>query len=218
LYLQGRPGANNCTTWPIQGPASTQGASISTCPDRVTRFIDANTNLNKLTGVGGTDHNGAAVNSANRFLLTANILTPPKNPIDNQRFFTWQQYSDFLPYSPDNGGLDFWTKQTTNGCGTGVNDNNACTRNLRALVSKEFFRVAYPTAFNNNSEFVHRCYEAYLRRTVSDTNSGFLFWLGVLNSYGTPASEAGKTALIDAFIGDPASNGEYRLRFGQSQP
>jgi hypothetical protein len=106
----------------------------------------------------------------------------------------------------------------TNNCHTGLNDNNACVRNIRALVSKEFFRAAFPSAFNDNAQFVQRCYERYLRRSVSVNNPGFQFWLGVLNSYGTPASEAGKTALIDAFIGDPASYGEYRLRFGQIQP
>lgn len=102
-----------------------------------------------------------------------------------------------------------------NNCQTGFNDNNACVRNIRALVSKEIFRVAFPSAFNDNALFVRRCYEAYLRRSVPDSDEGFQFWLGRLNSYGTPASEEGKTALIDAFIGDPGSYGEYRQRFGQ---
>ena len=144
-------------------------------------------------------------------MLWTTLIPATVNPVDNQRFFTWQQYSDFLPNEPDEGGLQFWSDQMTNNCGTGYNDNNACVRNIRALVSKEFFRAAYSSAFNNNSQFVHQCYVSYLRRSVPDGDSGFQFWLGVLNSYGTPASETGKNALIDAFI----TSGEYRLRFGQ---
>lgn len=160
------------------------------------------------------DANGLLVGSPNRMLWTAALPTRT-NPVDNQRFFTWQQYSDFLPYDPDEGGLDFWTQQITGplgpNCHAGVNDNNQCTRTQRSLVSKEFFRAAYPAAFNDNAQFIHRCYEAYLRRSVPDSDGGFQFWLSNLNQYGTPASEAGKAAVIDAFI----TSGEYRLRFGQ---
>jgi len=214
LYLQGRTGMSNCSGHPIQGTSSASVSSmVSTCPDRVARFINSNANLNKLTGIAGIDPNtGLTVNSPNRFLWTQSIPTRT-NPIDNQRFFVWTQYNDFLPYDPDPGGLAFWTGQITNNCGTGNNDNNACTRNLRNLVSKEFFRVAYPAAFNDNLQFVQRCYQQYLRR--NGDSGGIQFWLGVLNSYGTPASEEGKTALIDAFIGDPANAAEYRRRFGQ---
>jgi hypothetical protein len=210
LYLEGRTGMSNCSANPIQGPASTSGGAVSTCPDRVVRFMDSNTGLLKLSNIpGGTP---------NRLLWTGTLPTTT-DPVDNQRFFTWQQYGDFLLYDPDEGGLDFWTQQITGplgpNCNVGINGNNQCTRTQRALVSKEFFRAAYPSAFNDNSLFVHKCYEAYLRRSVPDSDPGFQFWLSILNQYGSPASEAGKTALIDAFIGDPGSAGEYRQRFGQ---
>ncbi len=215
MYLQGRTGTTACASYPIQGTASPLGAATSTCPDRVVRFINSNATLNRLSNVNITDSSGnVLVYSPNRFLSTVLIPTTA-NPVDNQRFFTWEQYSDFLPYDPDEGGLDFWTQLITGplgpNCNTGINSNNACTRTQRALVSKEFFRAAYSSAFNNNSQFLHQCYVSYLRRSVADGDSGFQFWLGVLNSYGTPASEAGKNALIDAFI----TSGEYRLRFGQ---
>ncbi len=210
LYLQGRAGMANCSAYPIQNPSSALGGAISTCPDRVARLINSNANLNRLTNVNGTDASGNPVYSPNRFLWTASVPSTT-NPGDNQRFFVWQQYSDFLPYDPDEGGLDFWTSQITSHCGVGFNGNNACSRTYRASVSKEFFRVAFPTAFNNNSEFVHLCYEAYLRRSVPNNDGGFQLWLGQLNSYGTPASEAGKDSIIDAFI----TCGEYRQRFGQ---
>ena len=203
---------SNCSARPIQGPSSPSIAGpISTCPDRVARFIDSNSNLNKLSNVNGVDTGGNPVHSPNRFLWTALIPTTT-NPVDNQRFFTWQQYSDFLPYDPDEGGLDFWSSQMTNQCRTGFNDNNACVRNIRALVSKEFFRVAHPAAFSDNAQFIRWCYEEYLQRQVPNSDGGFQFWLGQLNSFGSPASEAGKDALIDAFI----TCSEYRRRFGQA--
>jgi hypothetical protein len=135
------------------------------------------------------------------------------NPVDNQRFFVWQHYGDFLVNQPepDEGGLDFWTGQITVTCGTGFNDNNSCTGTKRIDVSRAFWVVQYPSAFQNNAQFVHLCYEVYLRRSVPDSDSGFQFWLGVLNSYGVPASTAGHNNLIDAFL----SSGEYHQRFGQ---
>ncbi len=96
-------------------------------------------------------------------------------------------------------------------CNVGINGNNACTRTQRAAVSYEFFRVAYPSAFSDNAEFVHKCYEAYLRRSVPDSDGGFQFWLYQLNQFGNPASYAGHNALIDAFT----YSAEYRQRFGQ---
>jgi len=206
LYLQGRTGMSACSSHPISGPASTSGGAVSTCPDRVSQFIKSNTSLNKLSSIG--------TGSPNRLLWTGTLPTTT-DPIDNQRFFMWEQYADFLPYDPDEGGLDFWTQQITGplgpNCNVGINDNNACTRTQRAAVSYEFFHVAYPSAFSDNSEFVHRCYEAYLRRIVPDSDGGFQFWLNQLNQFGTPASYAGHNALIDAFI----YSGEYRQRFGQ---
>ena len=162
--------------------------------------MDSNTSLSKLSNI--------PAGTPNR-LLWSGTLPTTTNPVDNQRFFIWQQYSDFLPYDPDEGGLDFWTWQITSHCGTGFNDNNACVREFRTLVSKEFFRVAYPSAFNDNTQFVDRCYRQYLRRTPDP--GGLQFWLGILNQYGSPASEEGKNALIDAFI----TPTEYRRRFGQ---
>jgi hypothetical protein len=204
LYLQDRPGMSNCSANPIQGPASTSGGAISTCPDRVVRFMDSNTSLSKLSNIPAGTPN---------LLVWAGTLPTTTNPVDNQRFFTWQQYSDFLSYDPDEGGLDFWTQQITGplgpNCNAGINDNNQCTRTQRAAVSYEFFRVAYPSAFNDNAEFVNRLYLSYLRRAADE--GGFQFWLNQLNQYGTPASYAGHNALIDAFT----YSGEYRQRFGQ---
>src|SRR5262249_31030182 len=166
LYLQGRNGTFTCGALPIQGPATPLGGDISTCNDRVARFIDANANLNKLSSsINGTiyDQNGnpISVPSANRFLLTSPIPTN-RNPIDNQRFFVWQQYSDFVPLNyithlpqpdPDEGGLDWWTKEIIDHghcTGVGVNDNNACTDLWRVLTSRAFFVGTHESWFNSS--------------------------------------------------------------------
>jgi subtilisin family serine protease len=211
LYLQNRNPMTNCSAHPKQGPATTSGTSISTCPDRVSQFIASNASLNKLSGVpSGT---------RNRLLFTGSIPTTT-NPIDNQRFFVWQQYQDFLvnEQNPDSDGLNFWIGNITGTCGTGVNDNNACTHQKRIDVSRAFFAAAFPSLFTNNgtqltnnSEFVHRCYEMYLRRSVSDSDPGFQFWLSELNHDGNPANQNGINHLVDAFL----SAGDYRQRFGQ---
>lgn len=209
LYLQGRPGMTNCAAHPKQGPATTTGPAISTCPDRVSQFIASNASLSLLTGLpSGTP---------NRLLFTASLPTTT-NPIDNQRFFVWSHYPDFLNRAePDEGGLDHWTRNITGPCGTGVNDNNECTREWRIHTSRAFWVHQFPTLFNpqtggttSNPDFVRQCYLTYLRREPDP--EGFAHWVNDLNTlYGNPASYAGVNHLIDAFLVSP----EYRRRFGQ---
>jgi subtilisin family serine protease len=210
LYLQGRTGMSNCLPHPITGGATTSGGAVSTCPDRVAQFIKSNASLNKLSSIGP--------GSPNRLLFTGSLPTTT-NPINNQRFFVWQQYADFLVNEPepDAGGLDFWTGNITGTCGTGFNDNNGCTHQKRIDVSRAFWVAAFPSLFTggdtqltNNAEFVHRCYEMYLRRSVPASDGGFQFWLGVLNNHGNPANQNGINQLIDAFL----SSLEYKQRFG----
>jgi len=88
LYLQGRTGMSACSIYPINGPAAPLGGAISTCPDRVNQFIKSNSSLSKL------DPNTIGTGSPNRLLWTGSLPTTT-NPIDNQRFFVWQQYGDF---------------------------------------------------------------------------------------------------------------------------
>jgi subtilisin family serine protease len=211
LYLQGRTATDWCAYFPIQGTSAQVGGIISTCPDRVQQFIKSNASLNKLTNTG--------FSSPNRLLFTGSLPTTT-NPIDNQRFFVWQHYADFLTSQPepDENGLDFWTGNITGTCGTGFNDNNSCTAAKRIDVSRAFWVAAFPSLINNsgtqltnNSQWLHKVYEVYLRRSVSDSDSGFQFWLNDLNSYGNPANQNGINHLIDAFL----SSTEYRQRFGQ---
>jgi hypothetical protein len=219
MYLQGRPSISFCGGVPIQGPAPAT-ANVSTCPDRVSRYIKANARLSLLSNINGTIFVGGVpvtVPSPNRYIATWTIPAPA-NPIDNQRFFVWQHYADFLTAQPepDEGGLNFWTSQITGNCGTGFNTNNSCTAGKRIDVSRAFWVAGFGSLFNsqgttNNSQFVHRCYELYLRRSVPDTDPGFQFWLNDLsNNYGNPANFDGVNHLIDAFI----NSIEYRQRFG----
>jgi hypothetical protein len=177
MYLQGRPGVTACGGVPIQGPAPASG-NVSTCPDRVTRFIKANTRLNVLSNINGTivvNGVNVTVPSPNGYVSTEGVAAPA-NPIDNQRFFVWQHYADVLTAQPepDEGGLNFWTTQITGNSATGFNVNNACTARKRVDVSRAFWVAAFGSLFNsqgttNNSQFVHLCYQLSLRRSVPDT-------------------------------------------------
>ncbi len=170
-YLEGRTAASGCDCFSLYNskvpdnslPASSY-AKLSTCPDRVAQFIKSNATLAKL------DASTIGAGSANR-LLNTSTLSAPTNPIDNQRFFVWQHYADFLPKAaatpvnncdsgnpengklpsePDESGLDFWTSQITAACGTGTdfNANNACTPGKRVDVSRAFWVAVYPSWFN----------------------------------------------------------------------
>ena len=126
LYLQGRTGMANCAANPKQGPRTTSGTAISTCPDRVSQFIKSNASLDKLTNV--------PADTVNRLLHTGS-LPATTNPIDNTPFFFWQQYVDFLIREPDNGGLAFYVNILP-GCGADVE----CIKATRAALSANFFR------------------------------------------------------------------------------
>lgn len=236
MYLQGRTGTFTCGVLPIQGPASAFGGDISTCSDRVTRFIKANANLNKLNSSINTDQNGNLHSSlsANRFLWTAAIPTR-LNPIDNQRFFIWQQYADFQPRNylppyqpqsePDEAGLDWWTNEIIGHghcSGVGVNDNNACTDLWRVLTSRAFFVGTHESWFTTsyglaatsgdaNDRFIREAYQIYLQRPADQ--AGFNFWYNDLNNWGNPANQDGVLHMISAFVHSGYPDG-YRQRFG----
>ena len=135
IYLQNRTGLSNCT-FPISGPAPPSNANLSTCPDRVTRYIKANANLDRLTStINGTDANGNPVLSPNRFLWSVTVPTAP-NPLASHRFFIWTQYADLLNREPDNGGMQFYVNLINNCAGT----DTECLKAYRGLVSANFLR------------------------------------------------------------------------------
>jgi len=126
LYLQGRTSSTGCSAHPEQAPSTTSGSAISTCPDRVNQYIASNASLDKLLFLPSS--------TPNRLLFTGS-LPATTNPIDNGRFFFWQQYVDFLNRDPDNGGLLFYVN-ILNGCGADAE----CIKATRAALSANFFR------------------------------------------------------------------------------
>jgi subtilisin family serine protease len=134
IYLQNRTGLSNCAPFPITGPAPQQAANLSTCPDRVARYIKANAILDRLTNINGTDANGLPVVSPNRFLWSVTVPTAP-NPIVAHRFFVWGLYADMLNREPDNGGLQFHVNQIETCMG-----NQQCLNTMRGIVAANFVR------------------------------------------------------------------------------
>jgi subtilisin family serine protease len=147
IYLQNRTGLSNCNPFPIDGPAPPVGANLSTCPDRVNRYLKANAQLDRLTNtINGIlrDANGnpildplgntIPVLSPNRFLWSITVPTLP-NPVESHRFFIWNQYVDFLNREPDNGGMLFYVN-IINGCLV----DQECIKNTRGALSANFFR------------------------------------------------------------------------------
>jgi len=136
IYLQNRTGLSNCSPFPITGPAPQQAANLSTCPDRVTRYIKANALLDRLNNatISGTDANGNPIVSPNRFLWSVTVPTAP-NPIESHRFFVWGLYADMLNREPDNGGLQFHVNQIETCLG-----NADCLKTMRGIVAANFVR------------------------------------------------------------------------------
>lgn len=208
LYLQGRPGRTACSSTPLGGRANTFGNAVSTCPDRVSQFIKANASVDKLSNVNGTDRFGVFVTSPNRLLYTGSLPTTA-NPIENQRFFVWQQYTDHLGREPDNGGLIAWANYI-DGCAAG---DGQClvfrrTETARGFIDSLEFRGQHPALQNPgtpqyNQEFVRQCYLVYLRREPDA--SGYNAWLNYLNNTGDEHS------VVHGFI----YADEYWRRFGQ---
>ena len=200
LYLQGRTGMTNCSAHPKQGPSTTTGSEISTCPDRVHQFIVSNASLNRLTGLpSGTP---------NRLLFTGSLPTTT-NPMDNNQFFVWQQYADFLNREPDSTGFNNWTT-VLNACSPSdwpcLNAQRIHT--VRGFIESGEFKANKPELLNPssteefNSAYVTLLYRSLLRREPDA--GGFATWVNHLNSTGDYSH------VVHGFI----NSHEYRRRFG----
>jgi subtilisin family serine protease len=200
MYLQNRPGTVACGANLIQGPAPASG-NLSSCPDRVARFVKANARIDILTNVNGT------LPSPNRFISSASIVGPA-NPLDNHRFFVWSQYVDFLNREPDSIGFNNWTSNLTL-CGSDWNCiNNQRIHTVRGMIESGEFRNGKPALSNPtsadqyNREYVRQLYLCLLRREP-DTG-GFTTYVNELNSTGN------YDHTVHGFI----NSSEYRRRFG----
>ena len=200
LYLQGRTGMTNCSANPKQGPSTTAGLAISTCPDRIHQFIVSNATSNQLTGLpSGT---------ANRLLFTGSLPTTT-NPIENNPFFVWQQYVDFLNREPDSVGFSNWTSNL-NACGSDWPCLNAQRiHTMRGMIESFEFKQDKPALLNPtstdqyNREYVRQLYLCLLRREPDS---------GGLETY---VSELNSTGDYDHTVFGFVNGNEYRTRFGQ---
>ena len=200
LYLQGRTAMTGCSAHPKQGPSTTSGLAVSTCPDRVNQFIVSNATVNRLTGLPS--------DTANRLLFTGSLPTTT-NPMDNNRFFVWQQYVDFLNRDPDPTGFANWTA-VLNACSPSDWPclNAARIHTVRGFIESGEFKADKPGLLNPtsteqyNSEYVTWLYRSLLRREPDSV--GFATWVGHLNS------TADYSHVVHGFI----NASEYRVRFG----
>jgi hypothetical protein len=148
------------------------------------------------------------------------------NPIDGSETFVTQLYSDFLGFTPDTSGLNFWTSQITRcvfdiGCIYGSR-NSGANHGKRTDVAKAFFDAASfnqsdpamanppgSAGFNAavyNPAFVSHCYLSFFHRPADQ--GGLSFWVNNLNSTGD------YLGVIDQF----ANGYEFRTRFGAMDP
>lgn len=198
MYLQGRPGATGCNLFPIQGVSPPSG-NLSTCPDRVARFIIANARMNVLnSNINGT------LPSPNRFISTASI-PGPANPIDNNAFFIWTQYRDFLGREPEPTGLTAWVNILNNCPPSGKDANgNWCDR---IEVSSGFFRSA---EFQVRGYFIYRFYSTVGRIPVyPEFQVDFAKVSGFLTEQ---QLEANKVAFVNEFM----ARAEFQNRYGST--
>ncbi len=200
LYLQGRTPMTNCSAHPKQGPSTTTGTAVSTCPDRVNQMIVSNATRDQVTFLpSGTP---------NRLLFTG-LLPAPANPMDNNRFFAWQQYVDFLNREPDSGGFANWLA-VLNACSPSDWPclNAARIHTVRGFIESGEFKADKPALLNPttiqeyNEEYVRQLYLCLLRRAPDA--GGFATWVGHLNSTGDYSH------VVHGFI----NASEYRIRFG----
>ena len=200
LYLQGRTSMSGCSSHPKQGPSTTTGSAISTCPDRVNQFIVSNATMNQLTGL--------PAGTPNRLLFTG-LLPTTTNPMDNNPFFVWQQYVDFLNREPDSSGFATWTG-VLNTCSPSdwpcLNAQRIHT--VRGFIESGEFKANKPELLNPssteefNSAYVTWLYRSLLRREPDA--GGFATWVNHLNSTGDYSH------VVHGFI----NSHEYRRRFG----
>ena len=137
-HCDGQAGCDNT----IMVATQTQSNTLTFCAfsvNEITNFVNANSSCLSSPAIG--------------------------NPIDQPDFFVRQHYSDFLGRSPDQSGLDFWTKQITD-CG----NNAQCVEVRRINVSASFF---LSIEFQTTGYLVERTYKtAYGDDTKTSTFQG----------------------------------------------
>lgn len=187
----------------------------ATSPGNVSAAIINNATVGRLNGLEICVYNPKIDdfichnNSPNRLLYSGFIPAPATNPIDDTRFFTRQQYYDFLRRTPDQGGWDFHTN-FINACGA----DTACItqrrrETVRGFIETDEFLNSNPILRNNpvgsqtyNEEYVRQLYRGLLQREPDA--AGFNVQMNFINTHPGSYSE-----LVGGFI----DSLEYQLRF-----
>jgi hypothetical protein len=91
--------------------------------------------------------------------FTASPVFDTANPLDTPEFFVRQNYLDFLGREPEQGGLDYWSREIRS-----CNGNEQCINERRIAVSAAFF---IESEFQESGGFVYSMYKASLGRHPS---------------------------------------------------
>jgi len=158
-------------------------------------------------------------------IIQVTVPTGNSNAINDQRYFTAQQYLDQLGREADSGGLAFWTNQITQ-CG----NDAVCIDGKRVNVARAFWEAGefqnplkaqnHPLFFPtpppgeeyNRQPFVEMNYSIYLRRPGANDPGGVAFWTNSLTNCinNNPSNISGcYDNIIKAFL----LSGEYLNRF-----
>lgn len=187
----------------------------ATSPANVSSAITSNATPDHISGletcryIRSIDDVVCTSNSTNLLLYSLFMAPPATNPIDDTRFFTRQQYYDFLKRTADQGGWDGWTN-FINACGADA----SCIAQRRRETVRGF--IESPEFLNNhailrdnpvgsqayNEEYVRQLYRCLLQREPDI--DGFNVQMNFINTH-----PGDYTTLVADFIETP----EYALRF-----
>jgi hypothetical protein len=187
----------------------------ATSPSNVGAVIVNNATVGRLNGLEICRYNPKiddfiCTNRSPNLLLYSGFIDPPtSNPVDDTRFFTRQNYYDFLRRTPDGPGWDGWTNYI-NACGADA----ACIQERRVGTARGFiespeFLGSHPALTGNpvgsqayNEEYVRQLYRCLLQREPEP--AGFAVQMNYINTH--PGDYSG---LIAGFV----NLDEYRFRF-----
>lgn len=127
------------------------------------------------------------------------------NYIDDPQFFVRTHYYDFLARGPDPGGLDYWTSQIAQLCGT----NLACIDSQRITVSAAYF---IEQEFQESGAYVYRMYKAGFGEQASYRPMYAQFMPDRARVVGGASLNQGKLAFAHLF----ASRTEFTNRYPAS--
>jgi subtilisin-like proprotein convertase family protein/pimeloyl-ACP methyl ester carboxylesterase len=132
------------------------------------------------------------------------------NPIDNAQFFVRSHYYDFLARRPDSGGLNYWTGQIAEVCGSDA----TCTNTRRNGVSAAYF---IEQEFQESGAYVYRLYKAAFGQQVAYRPSYSQFMPDRARVVGGTSLNQGKLDFAQLFVGRSDFTSRYGAGLSASQ-